>query len=151
MGEKSLEANRIIERGGIAEFISERWDSFKSQRQPWISEKLELRNYLFATDTSTTSNSTLPWKNKTTLPKLCQLRDNLHANYISALFPNDDWMKWEGYSKTDSTKQKRDAIQAYMSNKVRESGFRNTVSQLIYDYIDYGISIGERLTNIGPT
>ena len=27
---------------------------------------------------------------------LTQIRDNLHANYLDALFPNDDWMKWEG-------------------------------------------------------
>lgn len=97
-----------------------------------------MRNYLFATDTTTTTNASLPWKNKTTLPKLCQVRDNLHANYLSALFPNDDWMKWEGHTKDDVTKNKRLAIESYMSNKVRESGFRTEISKLLYDYIDYG-------------
>lgn len=143
MTERTLEATRILSRSGVPTFIAERWDALNSQRQPWIAEKQELRDYLFATDTTTTSNQSLPWKNKTTLPKLCQIRDNLHANYISALFPNDDWMKWEGYTLDDEEQKKKAAIQAYMSNKVRESGMRDTVSQLLYDYIDYGIAIAD--------
>lgn len=98
----------------------------------------ELRNYLFATDTSTTSNSSLPWKNKTTLPKLTQIRDNLHANYMDALFPNDNWLKWEGSDRTSVTKKKRLAIETYMLNKTRLSGFREEISKCVYDYIDYG-------------
>ena len=143
MSFNTLEATRRLKRSGTADFIAERWDDLNSQRQGWLAEKEELRNYVFATDTSTTTNSNLPWKNSTTLPKLCQIRDNLHANYISALFPNDEWLKWEGYSLQDEVKQKRDAIQAYMSNKTREGGMRNTVSKLLYDYIDYGIAVGD--------
>ena len=114
------------------------WERWNEQRRGKRNEWQELRNFLFATDTTTTSNSALPWKNKTTVPKLCQIRDNLHSNYISALFPNDDWLKWEGHSLQDSTKGKRDAIQAYMSNKCRINGFRVLASQLLLDYIDYG-------------
>jgi hypothetical protein len=124
----------------IGRSIGELWTSWSNQRQQKVAEWLELRNYLFATDTSTTSNNELPWKNSTTTPKLCQIRDNLHSNYISALFPNDRWFRWEGYSLNDETKLKTSAITAYMSNKVIESGFRDVASQLIYDYIDYGIA-----------
>lgn len=123
---------------GLAKSVSGMWSNFNSSRKGWIEEKKELRNYIFATDTSTTSNSSLPWKNTTTLPKLCQIRDNLHANYLSALFPNDNWLKWEGYSNDDETKAKREAIQAYTSNKTRESGMRVVASELLLDYIDYG-------------
>lgn len=132
------EVQALMTRDNLAEQISAMWDQFNMDRQGWIAEKRELRNYLFATDTTTTTNASLPWKNKTTLPKLCQVRDNLHANYLSALFPNDEWMKWEGHSKDDVTKNKRLAIEAYMGNKVRESGFRTEISKLLYDYIDYG-------------
>ena len=110
------------------------WILRREKEQEWI----ELRNFLFATDTTKTTNSKLPWKNKTTLPKLTQIRDNLHANYMDALFPNDNWMKWEGYNLEDSTQKKRRAIESYLKTKIRESGFRETVSQLLYDYIDYG-------------
>lgn len=114
------------------------WNDFHNQRKPWVEEQKELRNYLFATDTSKTSNRTLPWRNSTTTPKLTQIRDNLHANYMAALFPNDQWMKWEGFSLDDATKAKREAIESYMQNKTRLGGFRTAISQLLYDYIDYG-------------
>ena len=122
----------------MARQIAFTWERFNEHRRGKRNEWQELRNYIFATDTTTTSNAHLPWKNKTTVPKLCQIRDNLHSNYISALFPNDDWLKWEGHSLSDSVVAKRDAIQAYMSNKCRLNGFRVISSQLLLDYIDYG-------------
>lgn len=121
-----------------AQYIANTWDNYNSQRDTKIALWQELRNYVFATDTTTTTNKTLPWKNSTTLPKLCQIRDNLHSNYISALFPNDEWLKWEGYSKNDATKEKTSSIEAYMSNKTRTGHFRTELSKLLYDYIDYG-------------
>lgn len=121
-----------------AQSISFLWDSWNRQRQPWITEARERRNFLFATDTSKTSVGGLPWKNSTTLPKLTQIRDNLHANYITAAFPNDNWLKWEGYSLEDEVAEKKNTITAYMRNKTREGGFMETISQLLYDYIDYG-------------
>ena len=127
-----------INRDQEAEYISNTWHIFNSQRREKIESWKELRNYVFATDTRTTTNKKLPWKNSTTLPKLCQIRDNLHSNYISALFPNDYWLKWEAYSQEDAIKKKTVAIEAYMSNKTRESHFRTTASQLLYDFIDYG-------------
>lgn len=139
MAKKPLEIDaKMFGQDNMAKYIANVWHTYNSQRQPKIKEWAELRNYVFATDTSTTSNKSLPWKNSTTLPKLCQIRDNLHSNYISALFPNDDWLKWEAYSANDGTKKKTSAIQAYMGNKTREGGFRGEVSKLVYDYIDYG-------------
>lgn len=138
MSSKPLEVRKDFQGDQIAEYIANTWHTYNTQRNPKIAEWVELQKYIFATDTSTTSNSTLQWKNSTTLPKLCQIRDNLHSNYVSALFPNDDWLKWEAYSKNDATKEKVEAIESYMSNKTREGGFRTTTSRLLYDYIDYG-------------
>jgi len=132
------EVCKLVDKSNLADQITHMWVEENNNRRGWLDQKLELRNYLFATDTSTTSNSTLPWKNKTTIPKLCQIRDNLHANYLSALFPNDQWMKWEAYTQDAALKEKRDAIQAYMENKCRMSNLATTVSQLLYDFIDYG-------------
>jgi hypothetical protein len=138
MANTPLELDKKCGRDGLAKAIGMYWSTWNMQRNPKIQEWKELRNYLFATDTSTTSNNSLPWKNKTTLPKLCQIRDNLHSNYISALFPNDEWLSWEGYSVNDSIQEKRKAIEAYMSNKCRMGDFRQVMSQLLLDYIDYG-------------
>lgn len=138
MSKKVAELQAILTAEDEASWVVSLWDKYYNQMQEKRDEWKELRNYLFATDTSTTSNSTLPWKNSTTLPKLTQIRDNLHSNYISALFPNDDWLRWEGYSKDAMTKAKARSIQGYMQNKTRESNFRTKISKLIYDYIDYG-------------
>lgn len=138
MSKKVAELKVLLNQDDPAKWVVYLWDKYNQQRRPKIEEWLELRNYIFATDTTTTSVGALPWKNSTTLPKLCQIRDNLHSNYISALFPNDDWLKWQGYGKEDSTKRKAKAIQSYMTNKCREGHFRTEVSKLLYDYIDYG-------------
>jgi len=140
---KVLEVQELIEPHSLATHISNLYVDWNNQRSSWRSEKEELRNYLFATDTSTTSNSELPWKNTTTLPKLTQIRDNLHANYMAALFPNDDWLRWEAYTEKDASKDKSKTIQAYMSNKLREGNFRSVISQCVLDYIDYGNAFGE--------
>jgi hypothetical protein len=138
MSVKVAELKTVLVQDDYSGWVSWLWNDYNNQRRTKIEEWKELRNYVFATDTSTTSNATLPWKNSTTTPKLCQIRDNLHSNYLSALFPNDDWLRWMGYTKDDSLKQKAQTIEAYMSNKCRESHFRTTMSRLIYDYIDYG-------------
>jgi len=138
MSTKPLEITSLFGRDSEAQYIGNTWSTYHTQRQPKIDLWKELRNYIFATDTTTTTNKSLPWKNSTTLPKLCQIRDNLHSNYISALFPNDSWLKWEAYSSSDAMKAKVRAIEAYMSNKTRINGFRGEISKLLYDYIDYG-------------
>jgi hypothetical protein len=141
MNKAVAEIPAIIGRETLAEQITSIWSKHNQDRQPWLAQKLELRNYLFATDTTTTTNSKLPWKNKTTIPKLTQIRDNLQANYLSALFPTEHWLKWEGHGKDGVTKAKRVAVEAYMQNKVREGDYRSVIEKLINDYIDYGISI----------
>lgn len=138
MARKPLDVKKDLGRTNLAEFISYTWCTYHTQRREQIDRWKELRDYIFATDTRTTTNSKLPWKNSTTTPKLCQIRDNLHSNYISALFPNDEWLKWEAYSKNDAAKAKAEAITAYMSNKTRVSNFRDEIDKLVYDYIDYG-------------
>lgn len=138
MSDKVAELTSVFARDKASDWITQLWDKLNNQRDNKRAEWTELRNYIFATDTSTTSNSSLPWKNSTTIPKLCQLRDNLHANYESSLFPNDRWLQWVAYSKDDANKVKSDTIKAYMDNKTREGHFRTEVSKLLYDYIDYG-------------
>ena len=140
MSSKVAELASLVSRDNAAVWVTNLWDKYNMERKGKIEEWKELRNYLFATDTSTTSSGHLPWKNTVTVPKLTQIRDNLHSNYLASLFPNDRWLRWEGHSQEDVVKEKRDVIQAYMENKTREGGFRTTVSRLLYDYIDYGNS-----------
>ena len=143
MAGEVAEIEKAIGGENLARVLAGLYNQWWIQRNPKEAEWRELRNYLFATDTTSTSNSALPWKNKTTLPKLTQIRDNLHANYMDALFPNEDWMKWEGSTMESSTMKKRRAIEAYMKTKLKEGGFREIISDLVADYIDYGNAFGE--------
>ena len=135
---KVAEISTLFTPDDKAAWVSQLWDRYNMQRQQKVQEWIELRNYIFATDTSSTSNSRLPWKNSTTRPKLCQIRDNLHSNYLSSLFPNDKWLQWNAYSADGATRDKARAIRGYMDNKTRTGHFRTTMSKLLYDYIDYG-------------
>ena len=143
MSGKVAEIQGVIDRNGLAARIGSLWDTWNMQRSKWRQEKKELRNYIFATDTRSTTNSKLPWKNTTTIPKICQIRDNLHSNYLSALFPNDQWLRWEAGDEEAATKTVRDAVRNYITNKLRQTDTRDTISQLLYDYIDYGNAFGE--------
>lgn len=118
--------------------IARRFQQWQTMRQVKVSEWNEIRRYIFATDTTETTNSQLPWKNKTTIPKLCQIRDNLNANYMASLFPKRKWLYWEGNDEGSDTKEKRDVIESYMEWAIDRSNFKNEVAKLVLDYIDYG-------------
>lgn len=138
MAGTTIELEHLLNPDTLAVEISNRWVEWNSLRDKWLVEKKELRNYLYATDTRTTKNAALPWSNSTTTPKLTQIMDNLHANYFATLFPQQKWMRWEATSAADGTREKREVIQSYMDNKVRQSDFINTASSLLYDWIQYG-------------
>jgi hypothetical protein len=143
MAGRTLELEEVI--AGVdpmAKGIAENFIEWEALRRPWLNEKRELRNYVFQTDTTKTTNSMLPWKNSTTTPKLCQIRDNLHANYMAALFPHDNWLNWEAEDRESAEGQKRQMIESYMKNKTRVSHFRAEVSKMVYDFIDFGNVFG---------
>jgi len=145
MTNKVLEIRGLIKENSssLAEAIRERYEQLRIQKMQKEAEWKEVQKYIFATDTSTTSNSTLPWRNTTTIPKIAQIRDNLHANYMDALFPNDNWLVWEGDSLQDVEIKKRRTIETYVKNKAINSGIREVMSDLIYDYIDFGNAFAE--------
>lgn len=138
MAGKSLDLHSIIEEDVLASRIVDTYISWETKRDGRVAMWKEVQEYIFATDTTTTSNSKLPWSNKTTVPKTCQIRDNLHSNYMATLFPNSNWMDWEGSSEDDAAVEKREVIEAYMTWATDRNQFYNTVSRLVLDYIDYG-------------
>jgi hypothetical protein len=123
---------------GIATTIANHWQTWDNMRAKWIAEKKEIQEYIFATSTAHTTNASLPWKNRVHIPKLCQIRDNLHANYMSTLHPNDNAIVWEGDDTVSESRAKRLTIQNYMNHKLKQSGFWDEAEKLVLDYIDYG-------------
>lgn len=135
---RALELNEFLGSEGTATTIADYWQSWDSLRAKWIAEKKEIQEYIFATSTMHTGNATLPWKNKIHIPKICQIRDNLHANYMSTLRPNDNALVWEGDDTDSETREKRLTIQNYMNNKMKQGAAWDEVEKLVLDYIDYG-------------
>ena len=118
--------------------IAQKWTEWDSLRSDWSREKVELRNYLYATDTSTTGGASLPWRNRTVVPKITQIYDNLKANYSATLFPNSKWLRWEGDNQAANDVQKKKIVQSYMETKLRQSDFEVEMDKLLDDYILYG-------------
>lgn len=137
------EINGILNVDSLSSFVVNRYQTWRNTRQQWTEDMKELRNYIFQTDTSQTANNQLPWKNKTSVPKITQIRDNLHANYMAALFPNDEWFKWRAGTQAAASRDVAKKIEAYMRQKIRESNFKQVISECLYDYIDYGNAFGE--------
>ena len=135
---KVLEITDILSPDQKGHFIGNRWMDWNNFRQGKLKDWTETRKYVFATDTTTTSNSTLPWNNKTTVPKLCQVRDNLYANYIASMFPQREWLAWEADNPGDQTKGKEQAIQSYMRFVVDQTNVKVELEKLVLDFIDYG-------------
>ncbi len=121
MAGTTIDLQTMIDPHGLAVDIADRWVNWNQARQTKVEEWKELRNYIYATDTRNTTNNKLPWTNSTTTPKLTQIADNLHANYFAALFPQKRWFRFEAQDNDANTKSKRDVIQAYMENKLRQS------------------------------
>ena len=135
---KTLDIESYITPEDLACWISNRYLEWNNRRQTWISECEEIQRYVFATDTTKTSNVALPWSNKTTIPKLCQIRDNLFANYMATMFPKRKNIVWEGESKADEDIKKSSAIESYMGWVIDRPEYYNEVAKLVLDYIDYG-------------
>ena len=138
MRRKAVDFLEFSEPDRLAAEIANKYHFWETKRASWLELAKEARDYVFATDTRTTSAGGLGWKNSTHLPKLCQIRDNLHANYMAAIFPNDRAITFEADNKESAVAKSQEAIEAYMRNKLRLSDFRTEVKKCLYDFIDYG-------------
>lgn len=138
MAGKTLDITTILTMDTLGTTIAQMWNEWDNKRSGWKSESEETRRYIFATDTSDTTNAKLPWKNKTTFPKLTQIRDNLIANYEASLFPKRKWLFWKSENEEDSTKQKADAIENYMRMVVSQPEFKKEIRKILTDYVDDG-------------
>lgn len=135
---KVVDLHNVISPDMLATRLTEKYIEWETLRQPWKVEKEEIRRYVYATDTTRTTNAKLPWKNKTTIPKLCQIRDNLYSNYTATLFPKRKWLEWEANERDANQVAKRDAITNYMSWVIEQPQFKHEIDKLILDYIDFG-------------
>ena len=140
----------IVNPDQIALEIARLYDKWKTNKNVWESEAKGLRDYLYATDTSTTANNINPFFNRTTVPKLMQIAQNLHANYFDHMFSNPKWIEWQAHNHESSLESKRRTIQSYITTKARMSGLEGVFGELLWDWIIYGNCFSE-LTYVNET
>lgn len=129
-----------------AQTIATIWTQWNTARNPIMDLWSEVLRYVYATSTKDTTNEQFAdWSNTTHRPKMANLFDTLTINYDAALFPNDDWLVWEGNDKDAVTKSKREIVEAYMRTKhgIRASNFRETMRLLEADWVVFGNAFAE--------
>lgn len=138
-----LELQNVLEPDMLATRITEKWLQWETLRQNKKTDWEEIRRYVYATDTTQTTNAQLPWKNKTTIPKLCQIADNLYSNYTATLFPKRARdIIWEGATSKDNSAEKIKSITNYMAWTISQRQFKHEIDKIIFDYIHFGNGFG---------
>lgn len=135
---KVLELHNVLVPDQLATRITERWVQWDTLRQNKKNDWEEIIRYVYQIDTTQTTNNQLPWKNKTTIPKLCQIYDNLIVNYMATMFPQRKWFIWEAMEKNANSVDKRDAITNYMTWVCDQPGFKHEIEKCLADYIQRG-------------
>lgn len=138
---KVLQLDSILNEDNLACRIAQDYLEKEMRRQVWKESLREVMQYVFATDTTMTSNNALPWKNKTTIPKLCQIHDNLYANYCATLFPQRKSVIWEANEQQQDSVAKRDSITNYMTWVMQQPAFKQEIYKAILDYIQKGNTV----------
>ena len=135
---KTVDFNNIVSPEKLATNIYEKWSDWNQRRSSALSRWAEICDYVFASDTRATSARSTPWQNSTTRPKLCQIFDNLSANYLASLFPSPKWLSWESENQDSASVDRREKIRGYILQKLKVDHFERTVKDLIVDWILYG-------------
>jgi len=138
MTSKVLQLEEILQPDRMGSQITDLWLRWDSMRQIRKTKWEEIAQYVYATDTSTTTNSSLPWKNRTTVPKLCQVHDNLMANYKYALFPQRKNVEWMANEKDSNSKRKRDSITNYMTWVLSQPMLKHEMDKILMDWVQKG-------------
>ena len=110
-------------------------------RAGWVEERREALEFIDATDTRTTTNSKLPFKNSTTIPKLAQIYQNMLTAYMEHLMPNREWIEFQGASNEEMEIEKRKAVNAYVRSRFEGMHGDEVMEELAEDYIQSGIAI----------
>lgn len=137
---KSFDVEAVLSPEQMAHEIAIKYDQWKRAREPWENRVEELRDFLFATDTSTTTIRKNPFANSTHIPKLSQIAQNLKANYSSHMFSNTNWINWEAGDRSSDLQDKRRVIEAYIRTKARQQNLVGTFEDLLDDWIFTGVT-----------
>ena len=136
LGEDDL-ANKVVALW-LGHYLSD-------ERQTWIEEVREVKKFLYATDTRSTSNSVNASSHSTHMPKLAQIADTLEAHYTSSWFPHSDWLQFIAGGIEDNNVRTRRLIESYIKSRHRLSDHESSFNTLGRDWIETGNTFAETI------
>ena len=97
----------------------------------------EVRKFVFASDTTYSSDKVGTWRNRTTIPKLTWVFDKLKTTYIQNLFPSDDFFRWKASPGNEVDTAKAGAIEHLMIHKLKHpmARWREVTGEMIDDLL----------------
>lgn len=159
MKNNSIEVKKIIGEGdSLANQIVDNWVQWDMARNGWKEKYAETIKYIFATSTNETDDidNEESHEHTTHVPKLAQIRDNLVANIMYAVIPNENHFTFIASDSNSGMKEKTDAIEGYLITKNRVNGFKEKIEQLVDDFIASGncfasVTYENKFTKISDT
>jgi hypothetical protein len=122
----------------MASEISGMWESWKGAKQIREAIIAEVHQYLAATSTDETENEANGHNHTTHRPKLTQIYDNLMANYMSGLIPNESFFRFDAEDEQSLSIETKNNVEAYLRTKHRQvpGKFKGRIKDLVADWLD---------------
>ena len=133
-----LESINTSPNSVLAADIASLWDEWRNGARGAYEAWKEVTKYVFATSTKDTSNYSNGHNHSTHIPIITQIKDNLEANYMEGLFPNDDWFIFKGFDMESTFADKRKVVESYLKTKHDIDRFTVTAQRLVSDWVLYG-------------
>jgi hypothetical protein len=127
----------------LATAVVDEWERGDHAKSNWKERVKEVTQYLFATDTRSTTNNTNGHEHSTHDPKLTQIYDTLRANYKLGLFSRARWFQFIGDTVEELFQEKRLVVEGYLRTKHRLSNFELELVKCLDDWIRTGNCFGE--------
>jgi len=134
----TFEINKLREPEGLAGGIAQKFVSWENSKDRWYRNAQETLENLYATSTHDIYNQVHEYDNSTHIPKLTQIRDMLVTYYLDAMFSLPDFIDWEPYDYESVKMEQRNNVKALCKQMLEDSKFKETISELVEDYVDYG-------------
>ena len=138
MSGESLTFNSWAQPNEKASSIVMKYQSWQGFRQENAASWSEIDAYRFATDTTSLPNDASAFDHTTHIPVIGEIHDDLEAILYSTILPHNDWLGWKPFDSEAATEDKRKKALSYIKNRHSLNGFRQSVRELIDDYIAYG-------------
>lgn len=131
---------RDEEQAFIDELIMQ-FTNMENARAKADADAKELMDFLDATDTRSTTNNSLPFKNSTTIPKLAHIYQMMVTSYMEHMIPNRNWIDFVGNDNDAVSAEKREVVRSYVRGKAVASNLGGTLERLVEDYVTRGYAV----------